>query len=104
MLIDVLEFVVPEPNGRALVVEGVFTATEVESIGGERRFAVHGHVFHARIIARAVLSDLTAIQRQPADFLGGDLRATKGLRQRTTIIGTQDRQGADPFADFYHRF
>ncbi|MNQ75062.1 hypothetical protein D3C85_898420 [compost metagenome] len=86
LLVDVLKFVVPQSNCGALFVERVFTAAEVESVRGERRFAVHGHVFHAGVVTRAVLPDLAAVQRQTADLLGGDLRTTKGLRQRTAIV------------------
>src|SRR5690606_12377691 len=33
------------------------------------------------------------------DLVGSQLCALEGLRQRTTVIGTQDRQHGEPFAD-----
>ncbi|MNN44253.1 hypothetical protein D3C81_1585340 [compost metagenome] len=81
LLVDVAQFRVPDADLRALFIERVFTAAEVETVGGERGFSVHEHVFHARVIARAVFLELTAIQRQAADFGGRHLGALEGLRQ-----------------------
>ncbi|MNO98766.1 hypothetical protein D3C76_905200 [compost metagenome] len=105
LLIDIAEFGIPDADLGAFVVEGVFAAAEVESVRGEGgRFAVHEHVFHARIVARAVLAELPAIERQAADFGGGHLAAAEGLRQRATVIGAQDRQHRHPFADLQFGF
>ncbi|MNM72885.1 hypothetical protein D3C81_845900 [compost metagenome] len=100
LLIDVAEFGVPHADLGAFFVEGIFAAAEVETVGAEgRRFAVHEHVFHARIVARTVLAELTAVERQATDFGGSHLAALEGLRQRTSVIGAQDRQYWHPFAD-----
>ena len=46
-------------------------------------------------------AELAAVERQTVDFLRGDLAATEGLRQRTTVVRTQDRQHRHPFADLH---
>jgi hypothetical protein len=99
LLVDVAEFGVPHTDQRALVVEGVFAAAEVEAVGSERATAVHRHVFHARVIARAVAAELAAVDGQAVDLGGRDLAAAKGLRQGAAIVGTQDRQHRHPFTD-----
>ncbi|MNZ87502.1 hypothetical protein D3C78_1063620 [compost metagenome] len=104
LLVDVAQFRVPDADLRALFIERVFTAAEVETVGGERRFSVHEHVFHARVVTRAVFLELTAIERQATDFGGGHLSALEGLRQRAAIVGTQDRQHRHPFTDLQFGF
>jgi len=99
LAVNVLEFSVPQADLGALVVEHVFAALKVEAIGGERGFAGHRHVAHAAVVARAVLPELAAVQGKTIDFPGGELPTTEGLRQRTTVIRTQDWQHWHPFAD-----
>ncbi|MNE30735.1 hypothetical protein D3C80_1242670 [compost metagenome] len=99
LVVDVLEFGVPQTDHRALVVEAVFATGKVEAVGGEGRPAVHRHVFHARVIARAVAAELPGIQGQAGDFLGGDLPAAEGLRQRAAVVRTQNRQHRHPFTN-----
>ncbi len=99
LAVNVFEFGVPQTDLRALFVELVFTALEVEAIRGERRFAEHRHVAHAAVVARAVGAELAAVEGQAVDLLRGDLATTEGLRQRTTVVRTQDRQHWHPFAD-----
>ena len=78
LLVDIGQFGVPQADLGALVVEAVFAAAEVETVGGERGFAVHEHVFHARVVAWAVATKLAAKEGQAGDFIGGHLAATKG--------------------------
>ncbi|CAI8959709.1 hypothetical protein EMIT0357P_60090 [Pseudomonas marginalis] len=99
LLVDIGQLGVPHADLGALVVEGVFAAAEVEAIGGERGFAVHEHVFHARVVARAVAAKLAAVEGQAGDFAGRHLAAAKGLGQRAAIVGAQDRQHRHPLAD-----
>jgi len=100
LAVDVFELGVPQADHGALVVEGIFTAAEVEAVGGEGRAAVERHVFHARVVARAVAAELAGIQGQALDFFRGDLATTEGLRQRTAVVRAQDRQYRHPFTDF----
>ena len=81
LAVDVLELGIPQANQRALVVEGVFAAGEVEPVGGEGGAAIERHVFHAGVVARAVATELAGIQGQPGDLLGGELAAAEGLWQ-----------------------
>jgi len=99
LLVNVAQFGVPQADLGALVIEAVFAAAEVEPVGGECRFAVHEHVFHARVVARAVATELAAVKGQAGDLVGRHLAAAKGLGQGATIVGTQDRQHRHPFAD-----
>ncbi|MNG05966.1 hypothetical protein D3C84_891840 [compost metagenome] len=92
LLVDVLQLGIPQAHQGAVAVEAVLAADEVEAVGGEGGPAVHGHVFHARVIAWAVAAELAAIKGQAVDFLGGHLAALEGLRQRAAVVGTQDRQ------------
>ena len=69
LLVDVLELGIPQADHRAFFVEGVFTADKVEAIGCDSRFALHKHVVHARVVARAVFAELPAIQRQAINVL-----------------------------------
>ncbi|MNP13925.1 hypothetical protein D3C76_1062270 [compost metagenome] len=99
LLVDVGQFRVPDADLGAFFVEGVFTAAEVETVGGERAAAVHRHVFHARVVARAVGAELAAVEGQAADFGGGHLATAEGLRQGAAVVGAQDRQYRHPFTD-----
>ncbi len=99
LLVEVLQFRVPDAYLSALIVEDILAAAEVEAVRGECASPVQRHVFHARIVAWAVAAELPAVQRQAVDFLGGDLTTAKRLRQRTTVIGAQDRQHRHPLAD-----
>ncbi|MND80918.1 hypothetical protein D3C80_727000 [compost metagenome] len=101
LAVDVLELGVPQADLGALFVEQVFAALKVETVGGERRFAGHRHVVHAAVIAGAVLPELAAVERQAIDLLRRDLAAPEGLRQRTTVVRTQDWQHRHPLADFH---
>ncbi|MNX81271.1 hypothetical protein D3C86_1129540 [compost metagenome] len=101
LAVDVLELGIPQTDLGALVVEHVLAALEVETVGGERGFAGHRHVVHAAVVPWAVLAELAAVERQAIDFLRGDLAATEGLRQRTTVVRTQDWQHRHPLADFH---
>src|SRR3546814_2791918 len=86
-LVDVGQFRIPDTDLGAFVVEGVFATAEVKAVRKERTAAVHGHVFHARVVALAVGAELTAVEAQAADFGGGYLAAAEGLRQGATEIG-----------------
>ena len=81
LLVDVLQLGIPQPDQRALLIEGVFTPDKVEAIGRDRGVALHEHVLHARIVTRAVFAELAAIEAQAVDVLRRDLSAFKGLRQ-----------------------
>ncbi|MNL52337.1 hypothetical protein D3C87_1755010 [compost metagenome] len=81
LAVDVLELGIPHADLGALFVEQVFAALEVETVGSECRFAGHRHVVHAAVVARAVLAELAAVERQASDFLRRDLASTEGLWQ-----------------------
>ncbi len=104
LLVDVLQLRVPDTYLGTLVVEDILAAAEVEAIGRERASAVHRHVFHACIVARAIATELPAIQRQAVDLLGRHLTTAESLRQRTTVIGAQNWQHRHPFTDFQFGF
>ncbi|MNM49960.1 hypothetical protein D3C81_609800 [compost metagenome] len=99
LLVDVLQLGAPQADQGAIFIEAIFAADEVEAVGGSLGVGEQRHVFHARIIARAVLAELAAVEGQAGDFAGSDLRALEGLRQRAAVVGAQDRQHRHPFAD-----
>ncbi len=99
LLVDVLQFRVPDAYLSTLVVEDILAAAEVEAVRSECASPVQRHVFHARVVARAVAAELPAIQGQAVDLLGRDLTTAKRLRQGATVIGAQDRQHWHPFTD-----
>ncbi|MCY1377106.1 hypothetical protein D9M69_646550 [compost metagenome] len=87
LLVEVAELCVPGTDLGAFVVERVFTAAEVETVRREGRgFAVHEHVIHARIVARTVLAELAAVDRQAADLGRRQLATLEGLWQRAAIV------------------
>ncbi len=103
-MVDVFKLGVPHADLSAFFVEHILAAAEVEAVGGERCAASHGHVLHARVVARAVGAELATVHGQPVDLLGGDLPALKGLRQRAAVIRAQDRQHRHPLADLQFGF
>ena len=103
LLIDVFELGVPQADLGAFFIEAVITASKVEAVRGKCAFAVERHLFHARIVARAVGAELATIEVQPGDFLGGDLATTEGLWQGAAIVRAQDWQYRHPLADFKFR-
>ncbi|MNZ49631.1 hypothetical protein D3C78_674060 [compost metagenome] len=99
LLVDVLQLGAPQADQGAVLIEAIFAADEVEAVGGGLGVGEQRHVFHARVVARAVLAELAAVEGQAGDFPGGELRALEGLRQRAAVVGAQDRQHRHPLAD-----
>ncbi|MNP76725.1 hypothetical protein D3C76_1740180 [compost metagenome] len=81
LAVDVLEFSIPRGDLRALFIETVLGACEVEAVGGDGCSATHRHIAHAAVVTRTVGAQLPAVQRQAVDLLRSELAAAKGLWQ-----------------------
>ena len=96
LLVDIFQAGMPGADHGVVAVELELAATEVEVTALN---FIEGHVGKPCFTTLAVLPELAAVQGQAVDLVGSQLRALEGLRQRTTIVRTQDRQHGEPFAD-----